>query len=306
MHVNPRTLFNVTLQRGQFILDAGLVEGIAEGTEFVVHPSTDTLFKNPLGVLIIEKLGPFSTILKLPAGDSSFILSQPSVALQIKMGRREDLRLYIPGNDIFRPCREAIHIFRDREQGAGSICHVDKPEDADFELAMENEKVIFFFRDQRVTQHGHTRLFEAVESTPDELAPVLRAAAHFYQKLNRTNNSRDINSGVQLELLPRLDIVGGGMTPTSPNVSDDTSTTMEVVVDDNALYRFKLSNNTAQDLYPNLFYFDLSDLSIGKYRPCLPIDSQLTPSQFHTTTFLQQLEDTRLAFPCRKTEEFLL
>jgi len=248
--------------------------GITEGAEFAVHPSTDSLFRDPLGILVVEKLGPFSTILKVPSGGSNFALSQPhAVALQTKMGQGFDLRLYISDGDASRLCREAFLSLMDRERDLGSICLVDKPDAADFELAMENEKVIFLFRDQRVTQHGHTRLFEGVEPTPEELAHVLKAAAYFYWKLNRTNNNPIINSGVQVELFKLLPPAirkfnedGDGPKPIGPDLYD---TVMEVVANENIPYGFKLTNNTAYDLYPNLFYFDLSDLSIGEYYPCL-------------------------------------
>jgi len=156
-----------------------------------------------------------------------------------------------------------------REQNC--IYVVAKIEDADLELAMENEKVIFLFRDQRVTQHGHSCLFGAVEFTPEEVGRVLKAAANFYWKLNRPNNNPDINSGIQIELyklLPprvrKLDDVGGGLTPTGPNLYNGT--VMMVVADTNIPYGFKLTNNTKCDLYPHLFYCDLSDLSIGEHR----------------------------------------
>ena len=262
------------MDQGQFILDAGVMAGIAEGAEFVVYASTDGLFTNPLGALVVEKLGPFSTILKVPLDGSNFVLSQPqAVALRTKMGQRFDLRLYVPDGDASRLCHEAFLSFMDRERDFESIFLVDNPDAADFELAMENDKVVFIFRDQRVTQHGHTRLFEGVEPTPEELAHVLKAAAYFYWKLNRTNNNPIINSGVQVELyklLPptirRFNEPGDGLKPIGPNLYD---TVMEVVADENIPYGFKLTNNTAYDLYPNLFYFDLSDLSIGECYPCL-------------------------------------
>ena len=247
-----------------------MIAGISEGTVFAVHPSTDSLFIDPLGTLVVDKLGPFSTILKAPLpGASNFVLSQPAVALRTKVGQRYDLRLYVPDGDALRLCREALLSLMDGESDFEFISIVDTSDGADFELVMENEKVIFFFRDQRVTQHGHTRLFESVGSTPEELAHVLKAAAYFYWKLNRTNNNPIINSGVPVELyelLPpsirRFNEVGNGLEPIGPNLND---TIMEVVADENIPYGFKLTNNTAYDLYPNIFYFDLSDLSIGEY-----------------------------------------
>jgi hypothetical protein len=264
------------VEQGQFILDAGLMAGITEGAEFVAYASTDGLFRNPLGALVVEKLGPFSTVLKVPFDDSKFVLGQPqAVALRTKMGQRFALRLYVPDGDVSRLCCEAFLSLMDRERDLESIYLVDIPDGADFELAMENEKVIFLFRDQRVTQHGHTRLFEGVEPTPEELAHVLEAAAYFYWKLNRTNNNPIINSGVQVELyklLPpnirKFNEEGDGLKPIGPNLYDAV---MEVVANENIPYGFKLTNNTCYDLFPNLFYFDLGDLSIGKCYPCLSI-----------------------------------
>lgn len=288
--------------------------GITEGAEFMVYASTDGLFSEPLGVLVVEKLGPFSTILKVPPDGSNIELSQPqAVALRTKMGQRVDLRLYVPQGDASRLCREAFLSLVDREHDLESVHLVENPDAADFELAMENEKVVFLFRDQRVTQHGHTRLFEGVEPTPEELAHVLKAAAYFYWKLNRTNNNPTINSGVQVELhklLPpkirRFDEEGDGLKPIGPNLYD---TVMEVIADENIPYGFKLTNNTAYDLYPNLFYFDLSDLSIGECYPCLfQVFSCYSTSilQWHTMKHPQQLGNTHLTLPCQRMEEFLL
>lgn len=293
--MHNRTTFKITLEEGQFILDAGVMAGITEGAEFVVHPSTDSLFKDPLGVLVVDKLRPFSTILKVPPGGSKFVLSQPqAVALRTKMGQRFDLRLYVPDDDAFRLCRKALLLLMNPERDFESIYLVDKPDDADFELAMENEKVIFFFRDQRVTQHGHTRLFEGVESVPEELAHVLKAAAYFYWKLNRTNNNPVISSGVQVELyklLPpnirRFNEDGDGLKPIGPNLY---GTVMEVVADENIPYGFKLTNNTAYDLYLNVFYFDLSDLSIGESYPRLS-----TRRLFNSTTLVAYYETSSTA-----------
>jgi hypothetical protein len=260
------------VDQDQISLDAGVMAGITKGAEFVVHLNTDRLFRDPLGVLVVEELSPFSTILKVPPDGSNFALSQSqAVAVWSNMGQR--LRLYVPDDDASRLCRGAFLSLMDRERDLESIYLVDKPDAADFELAMENEKVIFLFRDQRVTQHGHTRLFGGVEPTPEALAHVLEAAAYFYWKLNRTNNNPIINSGVQVELyklLPpsirRFTEVENGPRPIGPNLYD---TVMEVVADENIPYGFQLTNNTAYDLYANLFYFDLSDLSIGEYYPCL-------------------------------------
>jgi len=162
---------------------------------------------------------------------------------------------------------------------------------------MENDKVNPFIQGPTCnTAQVHSfvrRCRILVESTPEKLAPMssrprlISTGTESYEQHNA-----DINSGVQIELyklLPprvrRFDDVGGDLTPTDPNLYDDTI--MGVVADENIPYGFKLTNNTEYDLYPNRYYFDVSDLSIGKsFPPVFLIDSYLVPRQVHITKCL--------------------
>ena len=253
------------------MLDAGLVAGVSEGAEFTIYANFDRSFKNPLGILIVDKLRPFSTDLNLPPGALDFTLEQPSIALQTKIGQRKDLQLYVPSDDDFGAGYDALSKLLERND-LESVNFVDKPEDADFELAMKNNHIIFLYRDKRITQHGLTQLYADVIPTPEELAPVLKSAAYFYWKLNRTNNNFEINNNVQVELhrllppkIQTLKDISESLVPIGPNLYKDGI--MNVVADTNLNipYGFKLTNNTSYDLYPYLFYFDLSDLSVVSY-----------------------------------------
>jgi hypothetical protein len=265
-----QTIFNITNQQEKIVLDAGLVAGISEGAQFTIYACTDKLFKEPLGTLIVDSVRPFSTDLKLPPGGLQFSLGQSSIALQTKTGQRNDLQLYVPGGDDYSACHDALIALME-EHEFKSIKLVNKPEEADFELAVENQKIVFLYRDERVVRHGHTRLYESVTPTPEELAPVLKSAAHFYWKLNQTNNNPEVNRGVQIELyqlLPpkvfRFNDVGGGLVPTGPNLYEGGVMNVVADTDLNLPYGFKITNNTTYDLYPHIFYLDLSDLSIGR------------------------------------------
>ena len=250
--------------------------GISEGAEFTVYAISDRTFKKPLGTLVIDALRSFSTDLKLSPGASYFTLEQPSIALQTKRGQSKDLQLYIPSDKKFWPDHDALLKLLEKDHDLQSINFVDQPEDADFELAMQNKNIIFLYRDQRITQHGLTQLYKHVPSIEEELAPVLKSAAHFYWKLNRTNNNPQFNNeafnnGIQVELyrlLPpkirNFNDIGGGLVPIGPNLYEDGVMNVVADTDLNIPYGFKLINNTPYDLYPHLFYFDLSDLSIGK------------------------------------------
>jgi hypothetical protein len=269
--MHAQTCFNITIQNEKFVLEAGLVAGVSKGAEFTIYANSDRSFENPLGILIVDKLGPFSANLNLPPGAPYFTLGQPSIALQTKIGQRKDLQLYVPSNDDFGAGYDALSKLLEWNC-LESINFVDNPEDADFELAMKNQHIIFLYRDKRITQYGLTQLYANVISTPEELAPVLKSAAYFYWKLNRTNNNPEINNSVQVELhrllppkIQTLKDISESLVPIGPNLYKDGI--MNVVADTNLNipYGFKLTNNTPHDLYPYLFYFDLSDLSVVSY-----------------------------------------
>ena len=271
--MHAQTCFNITIQNGNFVLDAGLVAGVSKGAEFTIYANSDRSFKKPLGILIVDKLGPFSTDLKLPHGAFYFTLGQPSIALQTKIGHRKDLQLYVPSDDGFGACYDVLIKLLELEWNLlESINFVDKPADADFELAMENQCIIFLYRDKRVIQYGLTQLYYQVMPIPEELAPVLNSAAHFYWKLNRTNNNPGINNSVQVELhrllppkIQTLKDISESLVPIGPNLYEDGIMKVVADTDLNIPYGFKLTNNTPYDLYPYLFYFDLSDLSVVSY-----------------------------------------
>jgi len=274
--MHAQTWFNITVQNENFVLDAGLVAGISEGAEFTVYAISDRTFKKPLGTLTADTIRPFSTNLKLSPGASYFTLEQSSIALQTKRGQRKDLQLYVPSDNNFGAGHDALIKLLEKNDDLQSIDFVDQPEDADFELALENQNILFLYRDQRITQHGLTQLYKHIPPIAEELGPVLKSAAHFYWKLNRTNNDPQFNAaafnnGIQVELyrlLPpkirNFNDIGGGLLPMGPNLYEDGVMSVVANMDLNIPYGFKLTNNTSYDLYPYLFYFDLSDLSIGK------------------------------------------
>ncbi|KAF8961631.1 caspase domain-containing protein [Flammula alnicola] len=266
-----RLCFNIALVEGRFVLDAGSIHGITKGAEFAVHPSTELAFKTPLGTLIVETLGPFSATLQPLLGSHGFNITPSAIAVQTKAGEREDIRFYFPLDNSFLPCYEAlISVMQSKKANFQNIVLVDRPEDAHLEVAMENGKAIFLIKDERVTQYGLTRLFHSVDPVVEEIVPVLKAAAHYYWKLNRSSNNPDITHNVQVEVyklqesLSNFDQFGHPeMTPVGPNLCRNN--VLDFVVEEDAPYGVKLTNNSPRDFYPNLFYFDNSDLSIGPY-----------------------------------------
>ncbi|KDR74095.1 hypothetical protein GALMADRAFT_250859 [Galerina marginata CBS 339.88] len=267
-----RLCYNLRLEENEIVLDAGAAHGIANGAEFVVYKDTNSFSEVPVGTLIVDSLKPFSAIMKVSPEKTPFTLTKSSVAMQTSTGDREDIRLYIPLSDGLFPCYQAwLSLTQDSREYVQNISLVDTPQDAHLELRMENDKVIFLIKDERITQHGFTRMYYGVEPSVEELVPIMKAAAHYYWKLNLTNNNPDITSSIQMEFYKldasefNFDEETGlpDMTTSGPNMCKNN--VVDFVVDEDSPYGIKLTNNGPYDFYPYLFYFDNSDLSIGEY-----------------------------------------
>lgn len=105
------------------------------------------------------------------------------------------------------------------------------------------------------------------EKEYDKIRQVLQHAVHFYHHLTRTGDDLKY---VWME----LNALDGKysqsfqwtLTPSGPNLIEENPAT--VVVDERARLGMTVFNQTDIDLYPYLFYFDPSDLSISVYFAC--------------------------------------
>ncbi|KAF9472030.1 hypothetical protein BDN70DRAFT_844906 [Pholiota conissans] len=279
--VTQRTCFHLTKKDDQFILHAGTIHGIASGAQFTLYANDDLSFSMPLAVMAIDTLGAFSTTLQSLTDIGNSKSFDDALALQTKLGTLEDVRFYIPLNDIMQPCYEAVvELMRQGHAELENIFLVDSPNDAHIEIAEENGKAVFLIRDQRITQYGLTRLFESAELAVEDLIPILKAAAHYYWKINRTNVDPDISTKVQVEFyrledLTEDDFGESEFTPSGTNLYHDNI--VEFVVEEDCPYGLNLINNSPYDLYPYMFYFDNSDLSIGAYYQPTATEDNLPP-----------------------------
>jgi len=109
-----------------------------------------------------------------------------------------------------------------------------------------------------------------MESTYDDVYPVIRASAHYHWHLRRNNTSRRLQNYIQLEFkkVEELeDEYDDDFNAIIKPVGDDLNVAgvVDIVVNTDDMYGIKLINNSALDLYPSLFFFDNSDLSISSY-----------------------------------------
>lgn len=260
--------FSLKVSEGNLQLAAGKVHGLTLASEFTVYAISDTSFRDPLGVLKVRSLGPFSAVLATLPGATPFPIFDNAFAIQTKVGEREDVRLYFPVDDRILPCYDALlTLMEGGDEVLQHIQIVGDPKDAHIEISVENDNVAFLIRDQQVLQYGLARMPHDIEPTFEEMFSVLKAAANYYWKFNRTNDEPEITRNIEIQFYKLEDsedyfAVGpSNMTPTGPSLARNG--VIELVVEEGAGYGLHLVNNSCHDLYPYLFYFDCSDLSIG-------------------------------------------
>lgn len=159
-----------------------------------------------------------------------------------------------------------------------SFCLVDNTRhEADLVVSAQDSRAQFHIMNKICRQYGLTRMpFDSISVDETRLLfSILCSAADFYWYLNHSNVDQstyfsicDIN--VQcLKLVPSggyNDYLEQILKP-DPN-SRDLNNDGEILinVDEEAIYGFRITNNSKLSLYAAFFYFDASDLSIGSYK----------------------------------------
>ncbi|KIM78109.1 hypothetical protein PILCRDRAFT_603746 [Piloderma croceum F 1598] len=269
-----RVSYPVHLEDGEYIMDAGSAHGISKGAEFTIFKDRDSILTSPpLGILEVadqEDISSFSTTLSLPLGKSLFQLDKGALALQTKVGAEEDLALHVPLDERLIPVFDGL---LKQMQGTGPECKkisLVERADAQLEITVEGDKVVFNILDERVTIFGLNRIPFVVNPTVDDLYPIICAAAHYYWHLNRTQNNQLIQDKVEIKFMQlkksqtEFDEAGRSkLIPIEQNLYHNG--VIDFVVRKKAIYGIKITNNTPWDLYTSVFYFDNSDLSITPY-----------------------------------------
>ena len=261
-----RICHSISIATGrELFLGAGAIHGITKGAEFALYESVGKLSEPPLGHVRVELLEPSRAIMHPPdfPPDTTSV-----IAVQIKAGEREDVRFYCPDDEEYFVCHEAFISVTGNPSNIGwNIAMVETPDDAHIEIAMRNNRVIFFIKDPAITQYGLTRLFYDTAPIVEEIAPVIKSAEHYFFALNNSVHNTTIMDDIQLEI---YQLQRPFMLPIGPNLYQDDIFDL-VVEEGDVPYGIKLTNKSSVDLYPNLFYFDNSDLSIGEIFHSCPV-----------------------------------
>jgi len=244
-----------------YVLHTGAVSGVRTGAEFTVYIDREAC--EPIGVMVPKDIKPWSTIMESISG--SFAIGSHAVAVQTKAGTLEKLKIYMQLTETLTP-----DFGRDLGSKSDAIMVEDRSA-ADLELQREGNQIKFVILDYRVTVHGLTECICKANANVQDLLPILQGAAHYYYHLNQSYLCLDIIENITIEMFRMeptgLDAITGRSLkrPYGENLLKNDIVWIDVrrgFEDD--LYGIKITNNGRRDLYPYLFYFDNSELSIGE------------------------------------------
>jgi hypothetical protein len=260
---------------GNIILEAGEAHGITDDAQFTIYEDLDMRSKI-LGTLTAHNCGAFTSKLKPTDGDTPFHLDKPAYALQTRIGVQEDIRVYIEQNKQLDPLRRQVFdsMNEGRNSGRRTILLVSEKNVADLILTIDKNEVIFELSDPFCRAYGLTHMPFRTVLEIDTIFSILTAAAHFYWHLGRSGDNTSDTKFAQLldiqcfkleesdtelddDLLPLIKPVGQNLV--------NSDSIVDIDVEDNGAYGFKIVNKSQTNLYVSLFYFDMSDLSISKY-----------------------------------------
>ena len=104
----------------------------------------------------------------------------------------------------------------------------------------------------------------------DSIQNVVCATRTFYYHLTRPTIDKSAQAQIKIKLLepatlneasPLEEIV---LIPSGKNLISKESATVTIVVDEDAMYGMTITNQSRHCLYPFVFYFDPTELTIGE------------------------------------------
>lgn len=265
-----RRAFDLIINNGKYILQAGRAHGITDGAEFTVYQNKlDAVPPGiPLGAMIAKdaKIWGFSTDLE-PLSDivRKHLVNSRAVAVQTKIGALDDLEIYVPMGDQYLPVFEAI---AKEVDGTGpELCRlkvVDSKNEARLGVMVVHEtKLAFEVLDSEAKKYGCTRLPKTIDCVVDDIHRVLRSASRYHFHLNNDHMNYQIKEGISIEFLalgePDAD---GTRLPIGENMHIAGKVELKLA-DESKKYGMRLTNNTSWDLHFACFFFEHADLSIS-------------------------------------------
>ena len=247
-----------------FVLHAGVAQGVTKGSTYDVHSSnlvSDLDRPNlSLGIVIVSTVDAFSSEVSHMPGAPAFNIPRlfygrlrtlATVKLAVYCNDRAWLETCLPPDE-----RETL-----------SVDIADDANDAALLLSVMEDGIHFDRNDTMITPHIGSRLPHVVDRTDFPLIrEVIKRFIHFNYHLTRTGGDDFRNVYMELRRLRTEFSIDFDHTliPVGDNFLEKEPAVL--VVDELARLGMTIHNRTDLPLYPYLFYFDPSDLDISKWQ----------------------------------------
>ncbi|KDR77353.1 hypothetical protein GALMADRAFT_66422 [Galerina marginata CBS 339.88] len=258
---DPSFILTKRVKDGPITLEAGSAQGITVGSRFAVHRTNlmDTpILRNPcLGHLVVTSVDTFSSRLSVAPTSGKIRLPWLFYCKLFQRANVKSISLYSAD----RPWLESI--FPQDSRTELSVTIVNNVQACDLEINVIDGKVCFDRHNHLVTHIIGSRLRHTVDvDDVDTIRAVVKGSLHFYYHLTRPapytfQAVRMELKELKEELNEEFDVV---FKPFGKNLIAEKPAT--IVVDENAQLGMTICNNSKQTLYPYLFYFDPTDLTI--------------------------------------------
>ena len=241
-------------------MEAGAAHGITDGAQFCLYKDRESKVTQ-LGIIVACQTGPFTTTLDIISDGSH--LPEEGYVLQTRVGIEERLRLHVY-------TKAPPSLIETLQRTASQFFLLVEKEKAELSFSLEEQEgVVFNILDSFVATLGLTRMPFHIEPNAHAIANVINAAAHFYFYLRQKSNMQALHGKIDVIFTEVVqskeeydDYLQPVIQPIGPNLNRENIIDLQVQSD--KMYGLKITNNSDMALYPSLFFFDNSDLSISE------------------------------------------
>jgi hypothetical protein len=248
----------------RFQVNAGGAHGIVQGTEFIVFGDNSlSIGGRSIATFVADIVGNATCSLTPRLMDTYFDIPRVSHA-RVSNWNDPDFSFKV-FCELLHPTNKLA--YRDDTQfdhTDPAITIVEDSRNADI-LALPDDGVVHFQRMDPLIRE-YAKISPRHKIGADRVANVLNAAAHFNHHLYRYKRPHPslLKGQVEIELF-RLETLSDHGSVMYRPVDDENLFSegyAKVLHDPQAVYGFKVVNNSNYDLFPYLFYFDPADYSI--------------------------------------------
>lgn len=216
------------------------------------------------GYLTVTSVGPFTSVLEVPLNTKLRAFQPPAYPFQVyclKYQASQNFALYCKDKSWLET------VFPLEQQNQLGITIVDDVESCDLKLTVTGRNVYFDRnRAELVTQHIGSRISHTINiEEVSAIREVVKSSSHFYYHLTRPGSDDFQDVRMELNLLEEelTEDFDRDFIPIGENLIANEPAT--VIVDEHACLGMTIINKTNLSLYPYLFYFDPTDLTISMF-----------------------------------------